>query len=138
MQRQHIAEAEGAVALGKGRNSGGAITGLAQLWLANWQPFVVGLQGGVATQQPIALSGALVILGTTCPAVIGGFVVVPDGNQRRGGTHCLEIGIGVVLGIALAVVVEANDFAVWQETTAAGSALRLPIAARTIFIDVIT
>ena len=112
MQRQHIAEAEGAVALGEGRKSGGAITGLAQLWFANRQPLVVSLQGGVAAQQPVALSGALVILGTTGPAVIGGFVVVPDGDQRRRGAQGLEIGIGVVLGIALAVVVEADDLAV--------------------------
>ena len=112
MQSQHITEVEGAVALGEGRKSGGAITGLAQLWFANRQPFVVSLQGGVAAHQPIAFSGALVILGTTDPAVVGGFVVVPDGDQRRSGAHCLEIGIGVVLGIALAVVVEADDLAV--------------------------
>ena len=52
------------------------------------------------------------ILGTTGPAVIGGFVVVPDGDQRRCSAQGLEIGIGVVLGIALAVVVEAEDLAI--------------------------
>ena len=98
---------------------------------------MVGLQGGVATHQPVALRGALVILGTTSPAVIGGFVVVPDGDQRRCGAQGLEIGICVVLGIALAVVVKADDLAVRQESPIRGCVLRLPIAAGAVFVDVV-
>ena len=78
------------------------------------------------------------ILSTTCPAVVGGFVVVPDGDQGRRGAEGLEIGIRVVLGIALAVIVEADDLSVWLKLAAAGSILRLAIASGAVFVDVIT
>ena len=78
------------------------------------------------------------ILGTTGPAVVGGFVVVPDGDQRRRGAQGLEIGIRVVLGIALAVIVEADDLTIGLELAAAGGVLRLLKASGAVFVDVVT
>ena len=65
-------------------------------------------------------------------------MVVPDGDKRRSGPQGQQARIGVVLGVALAVVVEAEDLAVGQETTAAGGIFGGAIAAGAIFVDVIS
>ena len=137
MQGEHIAEAEGAIALGEGGTRRGPIALLALAGFADGDPFVISLQGGVAPGDPVTFRGALVVFGTALPAVVRGFVVVPDGDQRRGGTQGLQARIRVVLGVALAVVVEADDLAVGQEATAAGGVFGGAIAAGAIFIDVV-
>ena len=78
------------------------------------------------------------ILGTTGPAVVGRFVVVPDGDQRRRSAQGLEIGIRVVLGIAQAVVVEADDLTIGLELAVAGGILGLAIASGAVLVDVVT
>ena len=65
-------------------------------------------------------------------------MVVPDGDQRRSGPQGLKARIRVVLGVALAVVVEAEDLAVGQEATAAGSVFGGAIAAGAVFVDVVS
>ena len=105
---------------------------------ADGYPFVVSLQGGVTPGDPVAFAGALVVFGTALPAVIRRFVVVPDGDQRRGGTQGLQACICMVLGIALAVVGEADDLPVGLETTAAGGVFSGAVAAGTVFVDVVT
>ena len=78
------------------------------------------------------------VFSTALPAVIRRFMVIPDGDQRRCGPQGLKARIRVVLGVALAVVVEAEDLAVGQEPTAAGGVFGGAIAAGAIFVDVVT
>ena len=137
MQAEHVAEVEGPVGLGERREGGGIVAGLALAGLADWQPLVVGLEGGIAAGNPVTFRLALVVLGSAAPAVVGGFVVVPTGDQRRDGAQVLQVDVGVVPGVALAVVVEADDLAVRQEASVCGRILGGPIATGTIFIDVI-
>ena len=137
VQGEHIAEAEGAIALGERGTHRGPIARLALAGFADRDPFVIGLQGRVAAGDPVAFRGALVVFGTTLPAVVGGFVVVPDGDQRGRGTQGQQARIGVVLGVALAVVVEAEDLALGQEAAAAGGVFGGAIAAGAVFVDVI-
>ena len=78
------------------------------------------------------------VFSTALPAVVRRFMVIPDGDQRRSGPQGLKARIRVVLGVALAVVVEAEDLAVGQEATAAGGVFGGAIAAGAIFVDVVT
>ena len=78
------------------------------------------------------------VLGPALPTVVRRFVVVPDGDQRRSGPQGQQARIRVVLGIALAVVVEAEDLAVGEKSAVAGGVLGLPIASRAVFVDVVT
>ena len=83
MEIQDIPEAEGAVALGQGCAGITFVRALTQEWFTNRQPLVVGLEGGITAGDPLAFGFRLVILGTTTPAVIRCFVVVPNRDQGR-------------------------------------------------------
>ena len=137
VQGEHIPEAEGAIALGEGGTRSGRIALLALAGFADGDPFVIGLQRGVAPGDPITFRGALVVFSTALPTVVNGFMVVPYGDQRRSGTQGLQARIRVVLGVAQAVVVETDDLAVGQEATAAGGVFGGSIAAGAIFIDIV-
>ena len=137
MQIKDTPEIEGAVALAEGCGGIALIDALTQEWFADRQPLVVGLEGSITALNPVAFCSRLVIIGTTTPAVIGGFVVVPDGNQGCCGAQGLEVLIGVVLGVALAVVVEADDFAVRQEAPIRSCALGRSVTSGAVFIDVV-
>ena len=137
MQRQNIPEIEGAVALGKWCGGIALVDPLTQERFADWLPLVVGLEGSIAARDPIAFCCRLVIFRATAPAVIRGFVVVPDDNQGSCCAQVLEVLIGVVLGVALAVVVEADYFAVRLEAPILGCALGCSVTAFAVFIDVI-
>src|SRR2546427_13156798 len=58
----------------------------------------------------IALGGRLVVFGAVHPGVVGDFVIVPDRNHGRCRMQGLQVGIALVLGMALAVVGQADDF----------------------------
>ena len=98
---------------------------------------MVSLQCCIAPRNPVAFCSRLVIFRATTPAVIRGFVVVPDGNQGSCCAQVLEVLIGVVLGVALAVVVEADDFAVRQEAPIRGCILSGSITSGAVFVDVV-
>ena len=137
MQIKDISKVEGAVALGQGCAGITFVHALTQEWFADRQPLVVGLEGGITAGDPLSFGFRLVILGTTTPAVIRSFVVVPNRNQGRCSAQVLEVLVGVVLGIALAVVGEADDLAVRQEAPIRGGVLGGSIASGAVFIDVV-
>ena len=137
VQCQNIPEIEGAIALGKRCGGIALVDPLTQERFADWQPLVVGLERSITARNPVAFCSRLVIFRATAPAVIRGFVVVPDGNQGSCCAQVLEVLIGVVLGVALAVVVEADYFAVRLEAPILGCALGCSVTAFAVFIDVI-
>ena len=98
---------------------------------------MVRLQCRITARNPVAFCSRLVIFRATTPAVIRGFVVVPDGNQGSCCAQGLQVLIGVVLGVALAVVVEADDFAVRQEAPIRGCILSGSITSGAVFVDVV-
>ena len=63
------------------------------------------------------------VFGASLVAVVGCFVVVPDGDQRGVLPQILQIDVGVVLGVTLAVIIQADDLASGQEASIVGTAL---------------
>jgi len=73
------------------------------------QPLRIGLRRGLLAGLPVALLVRLVILRLVGGGVVGGFVVVPDGDQRVPRGHRLKIGVAAVLGVANAVVLQRDE-----------------------------
>mmetsp|Transcript_10044 Transcript_10044/g.40916 ORF Transcript_10044/g.40916 Transcript_10044/m.40916 type:complete len:571 (+) Transcript_10044:803-2515(+) len=98
---------------------------------AHRHPLVIGLQGRGDAGVPVAFGGRLVVLGAALPAVVGGFVVVPDRDQRMLAVHGLGVGVALVLGVALAVVGQRDDL-----VGRLGRA-HIAVLAGAVFVDVV-
>ncbi len=105
MQRQQVAKVEAAV-------------DQVGLGVACGHPLVVGLKGCRLARRKAAFGGALVVFGTGGPGVVGDFMVVPHGNHGCGGMQRLQIGIGLVLRVAHAVVGQCEDLGGGQRQAA--------------------
>jgi len=68
---------------------------------------VVGLEGGGAAAQERV--GRLAVLGRLVGPVVVDLVVVPGDDPREARMGGLEVGVGLVLRVAVAVVLERRD-----------------------------
>ena len=73
-------------------------------------PLMVSLTGGGLSGGPRPLRGRIVIFGTAGPAIVGKFVIVPDGDHRHPGVQCLGVRIGFVGRMARPVIGEGDAF----------------------------
>ncbi len=106
--------------------------------IAYRHPLVIGLQGDALAGFPIAfvLIG-VVILCPIAPGIIGDLVVVPDGDPRRGGVGRLQVRIGFIKRVALAVIVQRDDLGRGVDDPTKPRRDFAAIAIDAIFIDVI-
>ena len=97
-----IAEAEGAVDAHR----------IGQVGRANRQPF----EGRACRGKPasrVVAERRIVAFGAVFPGVVADFVIVPDPDHRVLAMQFLQVLVGAVLRVALAVVGERDDFA-WR------------------------
>ena len=127
VQRQQVAEVKGSIGLPK----------VPSLRFADRLPLVVGSQGGGHAVGPGTFRQRVVVLGTAAESIIGGFVVVPDHDERGGRPRRLKLRCPMILGIALTIIGEGHAFAIWLEALRFGQRFRLRIATTTVFVDVI-
>ena len=123
MQRQQVAEGEAAV-------------DDVRLRVACGHPLVVRLQcHGLARGE--AAFGGLVVFRAVHPGVVGDLVVVPHGDHGRGGVQRLQVGIGPVLGMARAVVGQAQDLVGRLGQAAQRRRVARGVAALAVFVEVV-
>ena len=102
---------------------------------ADRQPLQVGLHGGVAASDEVALLVCLVVLRAVGPVIVGDLVVIPGDDPRARSVRGLQVRVGVVLSIALAVVGQGDDL-VGRLVQADGAGLTGVLAAR-VLVDVV-
>jgi len=98
------------------------------------QGFEIGLQSRLFAEFPRPFGGILVILSPGDMGIVGNFVVVPNGDQGMAASHFLKVGIQMVLGVAGAVILKADDFA--GRPVLADKVL-LAVSVGFVFVDII-
>ena len=73
-------------------------------FVADGHPFRVGPVRGREALAPQTFVARGVVLGAALPGVVGGFVVVPGHDERGRSVQGLQVAVGLVLGVAAAVV----------------------------------
>ena len=111
----------------------------AGLGLADRHPFVIGAKGRRLARGEVAFGRRLMVLGPHHPDVVGDLVVVPDADEGGAGVGGLQIGIGLVLGVARPIVGQADDFVGRQGRPVQRRARRHAVVARrrAVFVDVV-
>ena len=79
-----------------------------------------GFQRGSAAGGEFTFSRRIMVFCAILPGVVGDFVIIPDVDEWHRRMYSLEVRIGMVLGIALTVVVQRQQFARRQDFTAEG------------------
>src|SRR5262245_16499574 len=77
------------------------------------------------------------IFSAASEAVIGDFVIVPDYDPRRDGVGGLKFGFAFVLGVAGAVVLEADALHLWRWNAPQLGADVAAITGQAVLIDVV-
>ena len=78
------------------------------------------------------------ILGTFHPWVVGGPVIIPNGDQRMPGVHRKGARVRLVLRVTHAVIIERDNFVPWLVHASNTPASRATVAAPcAMFVDVI-
>ena len=108
-----------------------------RLRVAGGHPLVVRLQGRCLAGAEAAFGGGLVVVCTVAPSVVGDFVVVPHGDHGGGGVQGLQVGVALVLGVALAVVGQAEDLLGGRGQAAQCPGVGRCVAALAVFVDVV-
>ena len=103
---------------------------------AGRHPLVIGLKGCGTAQFEIAFIG-LMVLGAVLPGVVGDFMVVPHRNHRHGCMQGLQIRVRLVLGMALAVVGQHQQFIGRVGHPSQRGGIGRGIAIRGVLVDVI-
>jgi hypothetical protein len=91
----------------------------------------------IAARDELALGGGGVILSACLPCVVGELVVVPNADPGHGGVQGLQVGVGAVLGVALAVVSQNQQFIGRLHFALEGCCVLRGIAAPFILVDVV-
>ena len=101
-------------------------------------PLEVGLHGRCPAHEPVALFVLhLVVLGAVGPGVVGDLVVVPDADERVEAVDLLEVGIGLVLGVADPVVGQGGDLLVGPYRPRRGEAGSVAVGAVRVLVEVV-
>ena len=129
VQRCHIAEAEAAPDR-CGHGPGGGLT--------NRHPLEIGLNRSHLPVAPLAFAVFRIVILCAGPvSVIGAFMIVPGANPGRGGMGGLQVGIGLVLGMAPAIVRQRDNFRGGFVQAPDGGADLAAIPVDAVFIDII-
>ncbi len=113
-----------------------AVAGDSRAGEPDGHPLVVGGARDGLAGGPVALVG-LVVLGAAGPGVVRGLVVVPGGDPRDGSVEGLQVGVGLVLRVALPVVGQAHHLV--ARLVGADDAVRLAVGVlpRAVLVDVV-
>ena len=101
----------------------------------NRQPFAIGLFRSGLAHRPVALV-RLVVFGPVLPGVVGGFVVVPDGDGRVELVQPLQVGVGTIGGKALAVLRQGHRL-VHRQQPLGQSLLFARIDPALVFVEIV-
>ncbi len=105
--------------------------------ISHGHPFIPGLQRHLASPVPASFRSRLVVLGSISPGIIGGFVIVPEGNQWVRGVHDLRLRVSLVLRVPQPVVLERDHLA-WRHMLAAQLCTDSPaVAVWPIFVQIV-
>lgn len=104
--------------------------------LAAGRPVVPGAQGGGATRVPATLA-FIVVLGAIAPGIVRRLVVVPAHDPGRCGVQRLQVGIGLVLGVASDVVRMGDDLVPRIRDPVQRLGIAGRVFAHRVFVDVV-